>query len=139
MKQVLEWVIVAIAAFIVLTWMYGIRSYIRKGRTPKRQTVTITMLWFVSMITVLAIRASPLHLLWIFPLSFILTSLSLALPSSPLAIPESLFGRLCSIGLDRKEVARNTARERRFKELILEGFSDDDARRKALDEESRGV
>jgi len=138
-KEILDWIVLAVAAFFLISFGAGIRSGVRQGRPPTKQTVNITMLWALSIAGVFALRESPLHLLWLFPISFAAGFLSLEFPFSLLSIPGSLFGRLCCIGLDEAEIARNAARQQRFQALLREGVPAEDARRRVLEEEAQSV
>ena len=135
MSQALSWIVIGVAALLVLTWIYGIRTHTLRGSPPTKMTVNTTMLWTACLVIVLTTKISPLHLLWLFPLSLIIGTFSLAFPFSLLSIPGWLFGRLCTIGIDPKEVERNTALQRRFSELVRSGMSPDEARAKVLAEQ----
>jgi hypothetical protein len=82
---------------------------------------------------------SPFHLLWLFPASFVAGFFSIAFPFSLLSIPGRFFGRLCCIGLDPGEIARNTNRQQRFEALVMKGVPVEEAQRLVLEEESPGV
>lgn len=132
--KILEWAITIVAAILVLTWVYGIRTYIHRGRGVTRQTVNTTMLGLISVVAILSLGVSPLHLLWLLPISWVMGTLSLAFPFSLLSIPGRFFGLLCCIGLNKEEVARNIAKVDRLHELIKSGLSPDEAVKIVRDE-----
>jgi uncharacterized membrane protein len=132
--KILEWAITIVATIVALGWAYGIRTYVRQGQGVTQQTVNTTMLGFISIIAILLPGISPLHLLWVLPISWLMGTFSLAFPFSLLSIPGRFFGLLCCVGLDKEEVARNTAKVDRLQELIKSGLSPDDAVKKVREE-----
>lgn len=106
----LGWLIWLVGLIVAVGWVYGIRNYMRRGMGVTQQTVNTTMLFFVSLIVTLSLRISPYHLLWLFPLSWVLGTLSLAFPFSLLSIPGGLFRGMCCIGLDWALAGGNTER-----------------------------
>jgi len=102
----ITWFIWIIGLALAVTWAYGIRQHVSSGRGLTQQTVNQTMLFFASLIGVVALQITPLHLLWLFPLSFVLGMLSLAFPFSMISILGIPFGHLCCVGIDQAESAR---------------------------------
>jgi len=96
----LGWFIGLVGVIVAVGWVYGIRNYMRSGMGVTQQTVNTTMLFFVSLIVTLSFQISPYHLLWFFPLSWLLGTLSLVFPFSLISIPGVLFRGICCIGLD---------------------------------------
>jgi len=96
------------AALIALGWVYGVRSYLGRGRPVQQQTINIIMLFCVSLIAAPTLGSS-LHLLWMFPAAILLGLLSLSFPFSLLTPPGYYFGLLCSVGLDHNNVKRRRA------------------------------
>ena len=92
-----------VGALITMFWAYGIRSYVRSGQGVSQQTVNQTMMFTLSLIIVLIFGFSPFHLLWMFPVGFVLGTLSLAFPLSLLSVPGRTFGAFCCIGLTRRD------------------------------------
>jgi len=132
----LGWLIWLVGLIVAVGWVYGIRNYMRRGMGVTQQTVNTTMLFFVSFIVTLSLRISPYHLLWLFPLSWLLGTLSLVFPFSLLSIPGRLFGDMCCVGLDWEEVQKNEERLARAKELLQEGLSPEEIKEVLSDEES---
>jgi hypothetical protein len=89
-----------VAAFVTVGWIYGLRKVAVKGVT--RQTVNSAMLFFVAVVIVPLLGISPLHLFWMFPVSWLCGTLSLGFPFSLLSIFGRVFFALCSIGVRRK-------------------------------------
>jgi len=96
----LGWLIWIVGLIVAVGWVYGIRDYMRRGMGITHQTVHTTMLFFVSLIVILSLQITPYHLLWLFPLSWVMGTLSLAFPFSLLSIPGRPFMGMCCIGLD---------------------------------------
>jgi hypothetical protein len=94
--SVLLWIV---GAVITMFWAYGIRSYVRSGQGVSQQTVNQTMMFALSLIIVPMFDFSPFHLLWMFPVSFVLGMLSLVFPFSLLSVPGRAFGTICCIGV----------------------------------------
>jgi hypothetical protein len=90
-----------VAAAVTGVWIYGLRKLAVQGIT--RGTVNTAMLFFVSVLMVPTIGLSPFHLLWIFPMAWILGTFHLAFPFSLLSIFGRVFFMLCSIGVRAKE------------------------------------
>jgi hypothetical protein len=61
------------------------------------------MMFTLSLIIVLIFGFSPFHLLWMFPVGFVLGTLSLAFPLSLLSVPGRTFGAFCCIGLTQRQ------------------------------------
>ena len=90
-------------ALVTIFWAYGIRSYVRTGQGVSQQTVNQTMMFAISLIVVPIFGLSSFHLLWMFPVSFALGTLSLMFPFSLLSVPGRIFGVICCIGLTRRQ------------------------------------
>ena len=97
---VLLWIV---GALITMFWAYGIRSYVRSGQGVSQQTVNQTMMFVLSLIIVPILGFSPFHLLWMFPVSFVLGMLSLVFPFSLLSVPGRTFGTICCIGVTQRQ------------------------------------
>ena len=94
-----------------------------------RPTVNITMLFVVSLVVVPLLSLSPFHLLWMFIVSFVLGTLSLAFPFSLLSLPGRWFFILACIGLDREKALRNQERVAKVREVVArEGVTPERAR-----------
>jgi len=100
MPTYLEWLIQIVAVVVISIWIRMIRHYISAGLGISPQTSVTTMLWVVSLIVVVLSDASRAHLLWLFPLIFILCLvLIFVFPFTLLRIPADIFVRLCCIGI----------------------------------------
>jgi ABC-type Co2+ transport system permease subunit len=91
-----------IATSMALAWAYGIRSYVKSGAGVTQMTVNTAMLFAVSVVVIPLTGISPFHLLWMFPVAWLLGTLSLLFPISLLSIPGLVFRAICCIGLGRK-------------------------------------
>jgi hypothetical protein len=116
--EVMVW---GVGVIIALNWVWGVRTYVRRGIGVTKQSVNQGMLFVVSLASVAVLPISSFHLFWMFPVGFVLGALSLAFPFSLLSIPGRVFGRLCTIGLDPDEVAENTAKVRRLHQSVASG------------------
>jgi len=96
---ILLWIV---GSLITMFWAYGIRSYVRTGHGVSQQTVNQTMMFALSLIIVPIFGLSPFHLLWMFPVGFILGTISLVFPFSLLSVPGRTFGAICCIGLTQR-------------------------------------
>ncbi len=123
----ITWFIRIIGLALAVTWAYGIRHHARSGIGITQQTVNQTMLFFVSLIGVVALQITPLHLLWLFPAGFVLGMLSLAFPFSMISILGIPFGHLCCVGIDKAEAARKREEklelEAEVQEMLKQGMT----------------
>lgn len=132
--KIIEGILFTIAITLTSLFVYGIRTYVRKGRPPTNATVNATMIWFAAVVAKFIFKFSAVHFLWIFPISLVLGFLSRR-ATSFLSNIGWLFGRLCCIGLNEDEIRKNTLREKRFQELLKSGIKPDDARQLIIKEE----
>lgn len=100
-------------------------------------TVNMIMLWWLGVLGVLLLSISPFHLLWWYPVSFAIGTLSLVFPFSLLTIPGQLFANLWCASLDRCEIERNERFQEEYKGLYLAnlqaGMSSEEAKRNAAE------
>lgn len=102
----ISWFIWIAGLVLAMSWAFGIRHHVRSGLGLTQQTVNQTMLFFVSLVVVVALQITPLHLLWLFPVSFVLGTFSVFFPFSLLSILGKPFGYLCCVGIDKAEASR---------------------------------
>jgi hypothetical protein len=126
--KLLGWILWVVGLVLGLSFAYGVRTYVRTGQGVQQATVNQTMLILAAVVAVPLLGFSPFHLLWLLPVAFIVGMLSLIFPFSLVSLVGRPFGRICCLGLDRAEVARNTERVRRFQELIASGMSPEEAK-----------
>jgi len=126
--EVVGWILWAVGLFFGLSFAYGVRTYVRTGQGVQQATVNQTMLMLGAVVAVPLLDFSPFHLLWLLPVAFILGGLSLSFPFSLVSLVGIPFGHICCLGLDRDEVARNTQRVQRFRELVMGGMSPEEAK-----------
>lgn len=134
--EVLGWILWAVGLLLGLSWAYGVRTYVRTGQGVQQATVNQTMLMLAAVLAVPLLNFSPFHLLWLLPVAFIVGMLSLAFPFSLVSVFGKPFGHICCLGLDGDEVARNTQRVERFRELVMGGMSPDEAKEQLKHEET---
>jgi len=125
--EVLGWILWAVGLCLGLSFVYGVRTYVRTGRGVQQATVNQTMLILAVVVAVPLLDFSPFHILWLLPVAYIVGMLSLAFPFSFVSLLGKPFGHICCLGLDRDEVARNTQRVERFQELVMGGMSPEEA------------
>jgi hypothetical protein len=118
--QVISYVVYAIAALLTATFLLGIRTHTASGTGVTNQSVNTTFLFIVSLAVIPVGSLSPLHLLWMFLLSWVLGTLSLAFPFSLLSIPGRLVFHLACIGLDAAEIQLRRERFKKFQSLMIQ-------------------
>ena len=133
--EIVGYIVYGIGVVLTIIWMIGIRTYTKSGQGVTMSTVNTTMLFIVSLILVPVLGISPLHLLWMYPASFLLGQLSLVFPFSVLSIPGNIVALVACIGLNQAEVQKNKERVQRGIELVhREGLTVEEAK-KRLEEE----
>ena len=138
--DIVAWLVFGLGMFMALTGFFWIRRQIRSGEGVTYATITSNLAYLVAVIVIWMGNYSPFHLLWLFPASFAMGFLAMGLPFSTILVPlAKLYGIVASIGLDEEEVARNTARVKRFRELIAQGIGKDDAVKLVLSEEGGDI
>jgi hypothetical protein len=129
--QIIGYAVYGIAVFLAGTFFIGIRSNTARGAGVTRQTVNTTMLFTVSLVVVPLLSLSPFHLLWMFPISFVLGALSLAFPFSLLSIPGRGIFHIACIGLDQKELRKRQDRIKKLQSVMMaEGVTAEQAKAK---------
>jgi len=124
-------IVYVLGVLLVLTWVFGTRNKVRTGDGFQVQTLVTLFFAVVSLVLVPILKWSPLHLLWMFPASFICGFLSILFPFSVLQPFGNLTGMIACVGLDQVEVANNKRRRQRLVELVTqENLSVDDAKKK---------
>lgn len=116
-------IVFLIAAVLSLSWVVGIRKLAKHGGVT-RQTVITSMLF--SIFTIYALFADEtwtLNLLWIFPLSWLIGTLSLAYPLSLLWIPGSVYASIVTLGTRKRVGDSNSSLEVKPEDIkILERY-----------------
>jgi hypothetical protein len=67
----LEWIVLILASSWALTTNLVVRNHYKKNSTPALGANMDAMLLTFSVVGVLILHKSPLHLFWLFPLSYI--------------------------------------------------------------------
>lgn len=124
--------------WVVIVWLaasfsWGVRQNTWTGFGVTIQSTNMAMLFALQAIAVGALGISPLHFLWMIPLTFVIGMLSLAFPFSLITPIGRLYGELVCWGLDVQVVAQNKARLEYVRELVSSGRSRDEATRMALE------
>jgi hypothetical protein len=121
---------------MAITWFIGIRKFTKSGEGIDRGCVNTTMLFIVSLIMVPLIDLSPLHLLWMFPVSIGMGSLSiLCFPFNLLSLAGQVVGNIACFGLDPTIVQRNKKKLHRYAELRqFEGLTIEEAMKRLKEE-----
>ena len=117
--EIIGYVVYGIGVLFAVAWLIGIRTYTNSGQGLTISTVNTTMLFIVSLALVPILQVDPLHLLWMYPLSFVLGMLSLVFPFSLLSIPGHLVGWIACIGLNQAEIAIKQERIHKLQELMI--------------------
>lgn len=101
--SIIEIIILIAASIFTFVWILGIRRFIVSGQGITRQTINTAMLFIVSIALVFILRFSSFNLLWMFPLSWVLGTFSLAFPFSLLWIFGRYFALIFVIGLSQNK------------------------------------
>lgn len=126
---VISWVVYAVALFITVSSLAHIRYKTSTGEGVPITTINGTLLFVISLIVIPAWGFSPFHVLWVFPASYILGSMSLMLPFSILSILGRPLGFLVCLGLDQDEIRKRQERVSKMQEIVYEeGCSFEEAR-----------
>jgi len=115
--------------FTIFYWLYGIRLWFSQGRGVSNASANLAFLWTLSLITVLILRITTWHLLWIFPLLYFLVYRVWVI--MPLHIGGRLMILLANIGLNKQDVIlkekildeEGKARKRELEKNAAEHFS----------------
>lgn len=97
--RLVAYLVYVVGVVLAVSWFIGIRLYVKHGQGVTKQTVNITMLFFVSLVLVPALSLSPFHLLWMFPASWILGVCSPVFPLSLISGPGYVLFRLACLGM----------------------------------------
>lgn len=116
-------IIFIIASVISISWIVGIRKLAQNGGVT-RQTVITSMLF--SILTITALFSEEIwifNLLWLFPVSWVIGTLSLAFPLSLLWIPGSIYAKIVTLGTGIKQTLATSLPKIKIKDLeILEKY-----------------
>jgi hypothetical protein len=137
--QIVGALIWAIAVLVTFGWIQGIRRYVSTGLGVTKQTVNTAMLFLLAMGGVAVLGHSPFHLLWLFPASWIVGTLSISSPLSLLSIPGHVFGHIFCAGIDPEEARKNARRFKRFRELVSDGMPKEEAAERVKREEAEAA
>lgn len=100
MIAVLGIVVFGVAALVALRGSLCIRTFQARYGNVTKGTVNMTMLWAVAVVATGLMRWSPFHLLWMFPVAFVLAQLSMfVFPFTLLNIPGYVYGSLWCVGM----------------------------------------
>lgn len=96
MIAALEWIVLTLAAIMVVSSVFFVR---RRAPGPGVQNATLTFcaLFTIATVVIPLIGWSPFHLLWIYPASFIVATLSNLPPLRFLWSLGKTYGRLCCL------------------------------------------
>jgi hypothetical protein len=73
-------IVLVISVVGVLWFMLSVRSHVRRGGIIFPPAISATLLFALCIILVLLLRISALHLIWLFPVCFIVGFIILAFP-----------------------------------------------------------
>lgn len=131
MARIFEIATLVVAIIMTLSWMYGIRSYVSKGQGLMMGTVNSTVLFIISIVVLLATQKSYLHLLWAFPASILLGTLSQTVfPLTLLSHLGNLVARVCIVGIDREAARQNFERRELVEGWVREGLTKEEIEQK---------
>jgi len=132
----IEIIILILATIISLVWFYGMRDSISKGKGVTNANANITFLCFLSIILIVILSISPYHLLWVFPLIFIVGMTLMVVPIFPFSLFNyggKIMIRLAFLGLNIDEIKTNERRLKLLSEIIYKENLDEEGTKKAVE------
>jgi len=127
--EIIGYVVYSIGVLLSVAWLIGIRIYTNSGQGVTMSAANTTMLFIASLVLIPILHINPLHLLWMFPLAFVIGILSFALPFSLLSIPGRIIVWIACLGLNHAELAVKQERFQKLQELtIKEGMTAEEAK-----------
>ena len=132
----IEIIILILATIISFVWFYGMRDSISKGKGVTNANANITFLCFLSIILIVILSISPYHLLWIFPLIFIVGMTLMVVPIFPFSLFNyggKIMIRLAFLGLNIDEIKTNERRLKLLSEIIYKENLDEEGTKKAVE------
>lgn len=132
----IELIILIIAIIVAIGWFFSIRDSISKGKGITNASANISFLLFLSVILVPILNISTYHLLWLFPLIFIMGMTLMVVP----VFPFSLFNvggkvmiKVAFVGLNIEEIKTNERRFKLLSEIIYKENLDEEGAKKAVE------
>ncbi len=132
----IEIIILIIAIIVIIIWFYGMRDSIAKGKGVTNANANITFLLFLSVLLILILSISPYHLLWIFPLIFIIGMTFMVVPVFPFSLRNfggKLMVKIAFVGLNLEEIKTNERRFKLLSEIIYKENLDEEGTKKAVE------
>jgi len=120
-------IVLIVAIILIAPSIIGIRKNTRYGNIVTIQTVNTTMLWCITTLCVLIFKFSFIHLLWLFPLGFLIGTFSITFPFLLISPLGRLFGQLCCFGISKDEIMHNYVKMEMYKNLIQQGMTPEEA------------
>ena len=96
-------IIYVFCVIFAVSWGILLRLKAKNEHATEKIYEVFGLLMVVSLILIPALSLSPFHLLWMFPVSFLLGLPSLIFPSSPLSVSASFYASLWYIGLKSRK------------------------------------
>ena len=132
----IEIIILILAIIISFIWFYGMRDSISKGKGVTNANANITFLLFLSISLIVILSISPYHLLWVFPLIFIVGMTLMVIPIFPFSLFNfggKIMIRLAFVGLNLEEIKTNERRIKLLSEIIIKENLDEEGTKKAVE------
>jgi hypothetical protein len=102
MSSVIGWIAWAVAAYMVLTFAYGCRTYVAAGRGFQWATGVQTFFCWIIAVVFLVAPLNKLHIIWLLPLGFFSAPFMLAgipILSSLVLLSTRMFLALILVGV----------------------------------------
>lgn len=109
--EIINTIIVFLSILLTMLWSASIRKKAKLGERAHQGNINSTFLFFISLLVVLIFGLSPLHLLWLFPVSALVGQFYEIFPLFLICFPALYFEKLLYIGInvrERYEMKRDT-------------------------------
>lgn len=116
-------IIFIIASVISISWIVGIRKLAQNGGVTRQTVITSMLFSFLTITALFSEEVWILNLLWLFPVSWMVGTLSLAFPLSLLWIPGSIYAKIVTLGTGARQTTTTSLLKIKTKDLeILEKY-----------------
>ena len=124
--------IIGTILWVIMTWIaislvWHIRKMVKRGTGVMIQTANIALLLVIELGMAHLLGINSLHFLWMLPVTFIIGQMTILFPFSLISPMGNIFISVCCLGLDRQTVKQNTDRWQCYRQLVIDGYSTDEA------------
>ena len=98
--DIADWAILGSAVLFILSGIVWIRRRVAAGAAVTHVVLSSNAMYVIATVTVVVFDLSPLHLLWLFPVAFVVGLMSLLPPFSWAIVPlGKIYGTVCCVGV----------------------------------------